>query len=230
MPRGIASRILARFRAPRHRNSGGSKTPRIEFTSSDRYWEQRYDSGGNSGAGSYNRLARFKADFLNNFVKLHEVRSVLEFGSGDGAQVALAEYPAYVGVDVSHVAVNICRRKFSNRPDLRFMHIDEVPDDLTADLVLSLDVVYHLVEDEVFEAYMHRLFDASTRSVIIYSSNVEEPSRVPHVRHRNFTAWVEEKRPEFKVVQHVKNRHPFDPADPVNTSFADFYVFERQAA
>ena len=51
------------------------------FTTSSDYWEQRYKTGGNSGAGSYNRLAEFKANFLNRFVIEHEIRSVIEFGS-----------------------------------------------------------------------------------------------------------------------------------------------------
>ena len=36
-----------------------------KFTTSNEYWEQRYKTGGNSGAGSYNRLAEHKADIIN---------------------------------------------------------------------------------------------------------------------------------------------------------------------
>ena len=39
----------------------------LTFRNSTDYWERRYRKGGNSGAGSYNRLARFKAGFLNGF-------------------------------------------------------------------------------------------------------------------------------------------------------------------
>jgi hypothetical protein len=39
------------------------------------------------------------------------------------------------------------------------------------DLELSLDVIYHLVEDEVFDAYMRSLFAHAGRFVVIYSSN-----------------------------------------------------------
>src|SRR5678815_1312722 len=66
------------------------------------YWEERYREGGNSGSGSYNRLARYKADVLNKFVEDNNISSVIEFGSGDGAQLKLASYPRYIGVDVSH--------------------------------------------------------------------------------------------------------------------------------
>ena len=47
------------------------------------------------------RLAAFKAEVPNDFVRARGIDSVIEFGCGDGAQLALAEYPAYVGIDVS---------------------------------------------------------------------------------------------------------------------------------
>lgn len=37
----------------------------------------------------------------NDFVRARGIDSVIEFGCGDGAQLALAEYPAYGGIDVS---------------------------------------------------------------------------------------------------------------------------------
>ena len=45
----------------------------------------------------------------------------------------------------------------------------------TADLALSLDVIYHLTEDTVFEAYMRHLFAAGSRFVIIYATDREIP-------------------------------------------------------
>ena len=40
-----------------------------------------------------------------------------------------------------------------------------------ADLTLSLDVIYHLVEDDVFVSAMRALFDKAARFVVIYASN-----------------------------------------------------------
>ena len=51
-----------------------------KIDSSADYWEARYRDGGNSGAGSYGRLALFKARFLNDFVRSENVQSVIEFG------------------------------------------------------------------------------------------------------------------------------------------------------
>lgn len=195
---------------------------RKNFRSGD-YWESRYVRGQDSGCGSYNRLAEYKAEFLNRFVADHEIRSVIEFGSGDGAQLELADYPEYLGVDVSPTIVALTKSKFAHDARKRFVTLDAYNGE-TAELALSLDVVYHLVEDEVFEAHMRSLFDAATRYVIVYASNDERKSDSPHVRHRKFTDWVEANT-EAKMNQHEPNRYPFDVSDLDNTSFADFFVF-----
>lgn len=191
------------------------------------FWESKYRKGETSGPGSYGRLAHFKADFLNDFVDQHTVKSVIDFGSGDGGQLALASYPSYIGVDVSETAVRSCRVKFAERPEYRFYTTADFDVTRTAELALSLDVIYHLVEDDVFDKYMHRLFDAATRFVIIYSSNSDEKVSARHVRRRVFTDWIAKNRVDFRELMIVLNKYPFDAADPDNTSRADFYVYER---
>ncbi len=197
------------------------------FKGSADYWDARYKAGGNSGAGSYNRLAEFKAEFLNDFVATQSITTVVEFGSGDGAQLKLAKYPSYVGVDISPTAVEAGRRMFSNDSTKSFV--------LTGDyklppsqLSLSLDVIYHLVEDEVFDGYMRQLFASATEYVIIYASNEDKAWSSPHVRHRAFTKWVDANVSGWKLIHREPNRYPYDEADVDNTSFADFYVYGPQ--
>jgi hypothetical protein len=201
------------------------------FPGSKAYWEERYASGRDSGSGSYNRLARFKADVLNQFVKDNNIRKVIEFGSGDGNQLLLAKYPAYIGLDVSPTIIKVCIKKFKDDPSRSFFLYDSLcfADNhsvFKADLTLSLDVVFHLTEDEVFHEYMKALFGCSTRYVIVYSSNTDKPQRI-HERDRAFTNWVEQNAPEWKLIKMINNPYPFDPKDPDNTSKADFYFFER---
>jgi hypothetical protein len=200
------------------------------FRTSGEYWEQRYRSGGNSGTGSYSRLATFKAEVLNQFVATHEISTVIEIGSGDGAQLTLAEYPSYTGVDVSQVAVESTRRMFAGDPSMRFIHTSELSENDRAELALSLDVIYHLVEDAVFDSYMRQLFDAATRYVIVYSSNTDKSWSTPHVRHREFSKWVAAHRTDFELIENIPNLYPYSKDDPDNTSFADFYIFEKTAA
>lgn len=183
------------------------------------YWEERYATGGNSGNGSYGPQAEYKAEFLNRFVREHQIETVIEFGCGDGNQLSLAEYPFYLGIDVSPTAIEMCQRHlhiagqrvFLCRPD------STTPLPFVADLALSLDVIYHLVEDDVYEAYMRDLFAAGQRYVIIYANDVEGETR-HHVRWRKFSDWIRDNAPEWRL----NHRAVAPPGD-----FQDFHVFEK---
>ncbi len=204
--------------------------PRFKGTST--YWEERYRAGGNSGVGSYGALAQFKADFLNQFVAQHDVRSVIEFGCGDGAQLGIANYPSYIGLDVSPVAVQMCIGKFAGDSSKSFFLYDgacfaDRSGIFAADLALSLDVVYHLIEDHLFEGYMQNLFNAGRRFVIVYSSNHDEVIPNTHVRHRRFTGYVEAHLPAWSLTEHVAQRYPLAEYGEERGSFADFYVFGK---
>jgi len=196
------------------------------FSSSD-YWDARYQREGNSGPGSYNRLAQFKADILNEFVRKHAIGTVIEFGSGDGGQLTLAEYPKYIGVDVSQTAIERTRSLFSGDPTKTFVHVDELRADHVAELALSLDVIYHLVEDPIFHVHMEQLFAAAQKFVVIYSSDFDRRDAV-HVRHRKFTDWIESNQADFALIQTIKNPYPWDPRNSDETSPADFFVYERK--
>lgn len=200
---------------------------RFGFRNSTSYWERRYQNGRTSGVGSYGRLANFKAEVLNDFVERNGIRSVIEFGCGDGTQLSLARYPRYAGIDVAQGSIAICQDRFADDNSKSFYLTTQIPKVIGKfDLALSLDVVYHLVEDEVFDVYMRSLFERAGRFVAVYSSNKVEPSGVPHVRHRRFTDWIAAHASEWKQAGFVANRYPLDPKRPEDTSFADFYFFQ----
>ncbi|TFV43137.1 class I SAM-dependent methyltransferase [Bradyrhizobium niftali] len=204
----------------------GAASP--QFSSSSQYWEDRYKLGGNSGAGSYGRLADFKAVVINKFVADNEVKTVIEFGSGDGAQLEQAHYPSYTGVDVSARAVQLCQDRFRKDPSKRFVLASSPEADaIRAELAMSLDVIYHLVEDSVYDQYMMRLITAAERYICIYSSNTPRQSPDKHVRHRVFTDWMAQKAPAWKLISKIENPFPEDPAIPHETSWADFYFFQK---
>ena len=54
---------------------------------SKKYWNDRYVKGQNSGAGSYNKLAQFKADVINDFLGRNQIKSIVDYGVGDGNQL-----------------------------------------------------------------------------------------------------------------------------------------------
>jgi SAM-dependent methyltransferase len=200
---------------------------RKAFPGSKDYWENRYATGGNSGAGSYGKFAEFKASVLNHFVVTNRINSVIEFGCGDGNQLTLANYPRYVGYDVSETAISKCKKIFSEDANKKFGLISEYNDE-KSELTLSLDVIYHLVEDNVFENYMRILFGASDKFVIVYASNTDDNRGYEdtHVKHRKFTSWVHQNFPEWTLTEHMPNIYTYK-GDYLNESFADFFIFTR---
>jgi glycosyltransferase involved in cell wall biosynthesis len=205
-----------------------AKPEKKKFLGSQHYWEQRYKANKNSGVGSYGRLAEFKATILNTFVKDHAIQTVIEYGCGDGHQLSLANYPNYIGFDVSQKALELCKERFKNDPSKVFYPMDDLKaKDSKAELVLSLDVLYHLIEDAIFETYMNQLFKSSSTYVIIYSSNYDE-HKVAHVKDRTFTNWIAANiSNEWQLLDHIRNKYPFDSNNPEHTSMADFYIYKK---
>ncbi|MGA6100258.1 methyltransferase domain-containing protein [Stutzerimonas marianensis] len=199
------------------------------------YWEKRYTRGGTSGAGSYNRLAGFKAQFLNDFVKRKGVGSVIEFGCGDGNQLSLISYPRYLGLDISSAAVERCIHRFSDDESKEFRLYDpEVFDrnSYRADLAVSLDVIYHLSNDQVYAAYLRDLFGVAEKFVIIYSNSTESygsgtNNLAGYVRFRDFLTDVAREFRDWVLVEAEPNKYPFNPSLPNETSIADFFVYKR---
>ena len=193
------------------------------------YWENRYRGGGTSGEGSYGHPALFKAEAINDFVAIRQVHSVIEFGCGDGNQLAQYELPcSYLGIDTSASAIELCRSRFSNDCRKKFVLPDEYQGE-SAELSLSVDVIFHLVEDEIYHEHLNMLFAASERYVGIYSSNTNDNSTnsAPHVLHRKFTDWISANCDGWVLTERVKTTLPSTGNYSI-PDYPDFYFFETK--
>lgn len=207
---------------------------RLTFPGAALYWETRYRSGGTSGAGSFRRLASFKAQVLNFFIAENGINSVIEFGCGDGNQLSLAKYPHYTGLDVSKKAIELCKQRFRHDKTKSFFLYDPLcfvdnHNLFHADLAISLDVIYHLVEDEVYHKYMKHLFHSAEKYVIIYSSDHDyECGKAPHVRHRQFSSYARKNFSRWLLIRKTENPYPFDKNKIEETSRSFFYIYEKK--
>ncbi len=202
------------------------------FTSGD-YWENRYSKGGDSGAGSYGRLATFKAEVLNEFIRKNSIKSVIELGSGDGSQLKHFNFKDYIGLDISKTSIALCLNEYEGDDSKSFFLYDSSYSSrnrniFKADLTMSLDVIYHLVEDDVFDAYMKDLFQMSKKFVAIYSSNTDdnEKTYAQHVKNRKFTDWIKNNTKDWVLKEAVENKFKLQ-TDEIDESFADFYFYEQ---
>ncbi len=199
--------------------------PRFE---SKKYWELRYKNDWNSGDGSYGESSLAKAKVFNQILLDYQIDSVIEFGCGDGHQLSLYKIKNYLGLDVSETVIRQILKKYSNDPSKYFMHYNPElfrldSHFLKADAVISVDVIFHLVEDEVFTRYMKQLFNTSNKYVIIYATDFEEGAKtVAHVKNRKFTSWVSDNIKGWKALE---RRTALSPS---GEKFLDWVIYKKQ--
>jgi hypothetical protein len=201
-----------------------------EGFSSKNYWESRYNQGGNSGAGSYDHLAVFKAEVLNQLFKENGLTSVIEFGCGDGNQLGMLECPSYTGLDVSATAIQRCKTTYAADSTKNFFLYDHrcFVDNrgiFKMDCSLSLDVLYHLVEKEVYDSYLRHLFASASKMVVIYAADIAIEHPTAHELYRKFTKDVEKDIKGWKLKTTIKNKYPAKNNDDQEGSLADFFIY-----
>lgn len=156
------------------------------------YWDKRYFDGGDSGRGSYHEHYEFKTKIINEIIKKYEIKSIIDFGCGDGNQISGLNVQKYIGIDISTEAVKLCTNKYINDTNKSFMVYDENTKLVKSDLTISLDVIYHIFEDDLYEKYMNDLVSNTKKYILIYSSDFEDTEWNQHVRHREFSKKMNE--------------------------------------
>ncbi len=147
------------------------------------------------------------------------IESVVDWGVGDGTVLdGITRGVRYLGLDVSETAVDRLRRRYASLPLWDFEQVTEDysgPYDLH-ELSLSMDVLFHLIDDQHYWAYLNNLFGHASRYVIIYSTNYGPARTARHVLRRRFTPDVAASFPEWELLKSAD-----DPG------VAGFYVYGR---
>lgn len=186
----------------------------IEYTPAG-YWDRRYREGRTSGAGSEGEEGAYKAKYVSDFIRNRSVQSVIDWGCGDGQVLAQIDLNGaqYLGIDVSPTIVDKMQREFP--------HLDFDTDDAaqpTAELALSMDVLFHLPAEHDYNAYLFDLFNSARQFVIIYSTNYAGGRTARHVFRREFTPDIAERFPDWEL-RTVET--------PLREGLASFFVYER---
>ena len=192
------------------------------------YWERRYRKGLSSGDGSSGNLATFKAKIINNFVAQNDIKEIAEFGCGDGNQLSLFQVDKYIGLDISPAAIALCKKRFINDKKKEFdvYHPNSFQANNKYALTISLDVLFHIIEEKLYVKYLSDLFLSSNKFVIIYGRNFDGPEDYSE-KNRSFLPWIKNNISDFVLVEHIKNKFPFNPKDPKTTSHSEFYIFKK---
>jgi glycosyltransferase involved in cell wall biosynthesis len=196
------------------------------------YWDNRYKQGYSAGSCSYGRLANFKAAVINDFIAQYEIKAIADLGYGDGYQTGLFDVEKYYGYEISSKAVERCSNIFASDSSKVFSLYEPQKNDFKlippVELSISLDVLYHIVEDDIYNAHMRDLFGLSNRFVIIYANNTDiQNNNKSYLRFRKFTNWVKDNLSEWTLSGFIPNQYPYDPEFGKTTSICDFYFFSK---
>lgn len=193
---------------------------KLRFKGSEDFWKTHYKTGGDSGSGSVGKLLSYKADVINRIIDNCNVDTVTDFGCGDCKLARLIKAKRYIGLDISEDALNTCMKLFRQNYTREFyLYSSKNP---KTEMSMSIDVIYHLVEDYVFKPYMKNLFKAS-KVVLIYSSdfNKYDIKKCPWVRQRKITEYIKDNFKEWKLIKVIKNKYPKE-------SYSNFYIYVRR--
>lgn len=187
------------------------------------YWNWRHEQGA-VGAGSKGRLYKFKLATVIDLVGKYKVKSVVDYGCGDGRQLANLRVKDYLGLDISSVAIGQAKALSGKGRSYKL-----VPADLSRcrrEMAVSLDVVSGLPDGE-YEEYMANLFSLAEKYVLIYAPDGTAPGVVleSHMHFRHFTHWVRD-NVECELIEHIPNRYPAKGKADNFTSFSEFFLFE----
>jgi hypothetical protein len=129
-----------------------------------------------SGSGSYDPSVATYVEFVRNFIREKQIRSIVEIGWGDFAiERQYADYAQrYLGVDVASFVIRQNREKFG-RQRIVFEHVDASKQDLPrSDLCIIRKVLQHLDNETIGEI----LARTAAHRFVLTTEHLPAPSRL----------------------------------------------------
>src|SRR4029450_2088685 len=129
----------------------------------------RDDTGkGISGSGSTLEITREYRAYVEDFMKKHAVKSVVDAGCGDWSFSNAMDWgdASYLGVDIASDIVDADRKKYE-KGKIKFQVGDITKDLPAADLLISKDVLQHLSNELIHKFIKNNLRKGKNKGVIL---------------------------------------------------------------
>jgi SAM-dependent methyltransferase len=138
-------------------------------------WGKDAEGKGVSGSGSTLEITREYRAYVEDFIKKHNVKSVVDAGCGDWSFSSAIEWgdATYLGVDIVSDVIEVDRRKYENgRVTFQVGDItEELP---AADLLISKDVLQHLPNELVQKFIRNNLKKGKYKWVLLTNDRGSE--------------------------------------------------------
>jgi hypothetical protein len=131
-------------------------------------WGKDIAGTGTSGTGSTLEITREYRAYVEDFIKKHDVKSVVDAGSGDWSFSSAMDWgdASYLGVDIASDVIAAVRNKHENGK-IKFQ-VGDIADELpAADLLICKDVLQHLSNELVHKFVRNNLSKGKYKWVIL---------------------------------------------------------------
>jgi SAM-dependent methyltransferase len=138
-------------------------------------WGKDVAGEGTSGTGSTLEITREYRDYVQDFVKKHSVKSVVDAGCGDWSFSSAMDWgdASYLGVDIASDVIAAVRKKHE-KGRIKFQ-VGNITDELpAAELLISKDVLQHLSNDLVHKFIRNNLRKGKYKWVILTNDRGSE--------------------------------------------------------
>jgi SAM-dependent methyltransferase len=138
-------------------------------------WGKDVAGKGTSGTGSTLEITREYRAYVEDFMKKHSVKSVVDAGCGDWSFSSAMDWgdASYLGVDIASDVIAAVRNKHE-KGKIKFQ-VGDITDELpAADLLISKDVLQHLSNELVHKFIRNNLRKGKYKWVILTNNRGSE--------------------------------------------------------
>ena len=201
------------------------------MTIEKKFWNKKYEDGGISGLGSIGKYRSWK------WVRIKEVigdfKSVIDMGCGDlrfwehpiaNKMVKNQEDFKYLGIDISDF---IIEKNKVFAPKFEFICApSNVAQGRQAEVILCLDLLFHIMDDVNFEMTLEHLCSSSENWIVIYTW-----TRNPFEHQYRFTDGKSQYFRKLGKYKYIFDGHGFRLYQSFEVPYDNFgrlYFFKRE--
>jgi SAM-dependent methyltransferase len=193
---GLAAALAFSYFAINAVNQQPSLTSTFNRIYAEGHWGKDVTGKGISGSGSTLEITRKYRAYVEDFMKKHAVKSVVDAGCGDWNFSSAMDWgdASYLGVDIASDVIEADRKKYE-KGKIKFQVGDITKDLPAADLLISKDVLQHLSNELIHKFIKNNLRKGKYKWVILTNDRSSENRDIPTGEYRR----VDLTAPPFEV-------------------------------